>query len=119
MRMRKVNSVDLDHIIDDLAGDVDNVTIEPFAGNQVADEILIVNVRLDHLTARDSIFNVPDTDMADSTLVPCMTGETILVILNQLANTFRLNVGLVYTFRHYAAHYNCVRCIGQVDASVS
>jgi len=89
MRMRKVNSVDLDHIIDDLAGDVDNVTIEPFAGNQVADEIPIVNVRLNHLTARDSIFNVPDTDMADSTLVPCMTGETILVILNQLANTLQ------------------------------
>lgn len=89
MRIRKINGVDLDHIINDLAGDVNDITIEPFAGNQVADEIPIVNVRLDHLTGRDGIFNVPDADLADSTLVPGMTGETILVILNQLANTFQ------------------------------
>lgn len=101
--MRKVNSIDLDHIINDLAGDVDNVTIEAFADNQVADEIPIVNVRLDHLTARDSIFNVPDTDLADSTLVPCMTGETILVILNQLANTLQ-------THRRPHLHVPTSRC---------
>ena len=99
MHVREIHGVDLNHIINNLAGDVDDVTVEPFASNKVANETPIVEVCLNHLSVYDSIFNIHNTDSADSTRVPSMAGETILVILNQSADTFQTQCGLVYEFR--------------------
>jgi len=99
MHIREIHGVDLNHIINNLAGDVDDVTVEPFASNQVANETPIVEVCLNHLSVYDSIFNIHNTDSADSTCVPSMASETILVILNQSADTFQTQCGLVYEFR--------------------
>ncbi len=78
---------------------MDDVTVEPLTSDQVANETPIVKVCLNHLAICDSIFNIYNTDSADSTRVPSMAGETILVILNQPADTFQTKCGLVYEFR--------------------
>ncbi len=86
MFMRKVNRIDLKHIINDFACDVDLVSVETFTVDEIAFVAEVVNVRFNNPTVGDDHFNIGNGNPARPTATPSMVGQAISILLDKASD---------------------------------